>query len=216
MSKFLVFCFLLSIPLHWVAWSLDPPSLTTSTLITASCMCPLHQVTLLQYWMLYSRAWPPSSHVCWWINWNWTQIKLNCSLSGTNDSGANSSLCFLVSFLVSNLTLQNLLGILGVHLTYISPSAHIYQLSGDHYFTISRMLWCIRHYLDLDSAKLLATALLSSRLNYCNSLLLGVADTDLTKLQRVQRPLGCIVTMLPPVTHSVPLLHSLHWLPVKF
>ena len=35
----------------------------------------------------------------------------------------------------------------------------------------------IRRYLDLDGAKLLVTALLSSRLDYCNSLLYGIADT---------------------------------------
>ena len=34
---------------------------------------------------------------------------------------------------------------------------------------------------DLDSAILLATALVSSRLDYCNSLLYGIADIDLTK-----------------------------------
>ena len=37
-------------------------------------------------------------------------------------------------------------------------------------------------YLDIDSAKLLANALVSSHLNYCNSLLSGIVDTDLTKL----------------------------------
>ena len=41
----------------------------------------------------------------------------------------------------------------------------------------------IRRHLDLDSAKLLATALVSSRLDYCNSFLYGVADIDLTRLQ---------------------------------
>ena len=40
----------------------------------------------------------------------------------------------------------------------------------------------IRCHLDLDSAKLLATALVSSRLDYCNSLLYGIADIDLARL----------------------------------
>ena len=71
----------------------------------------------------------------------------------------------------------------------------------------------IRCHLDLDSAKLLATALVSSRLDYCNSLLYGIA---LTRLQRVQNPLARIVTKSPPFTHSVALLRSLLWLPVKF
>ena len=45
----------------------------------------------------------------------------------------------------------------------------------------------IRRHLDLDSAKLLATALVSSRLDYCNSLLYGIADIDLTRLHSVYR-----------------------------
>ena len=74
----------------------------------------------------------------------------------------------------------------------------------------------IRCHLDLDSAKLLANALVSSCLDYCNSLLSRIAETDLTKLQRVLNHLARVVTKSPPFTHSVPLLRSLHWLPVKY
>ena len=73
----------------------------------------------------------------------------------------------------------------------------------------------IHRYLDLNSAKLLANALVSSRLDYCNSLLSGIADTDLAKLQRVQNRLARVVTKSPPFTRSVPLLRSLQWLPEK-
>ena len=38
---------------------------------------------------------------------------------------------------------------------------------------------------------LLAIALVSSRLNYCNSLLYGIADIDLTRLERVQNQVSC-------------------------
>ena len=74
----------------------------------------------------------------------------------------------------------------------------------------------IRRLLHLDSAKLLATALVSTRLDHCNSLLYGIADIDLTRLQRVQNQLARQVTKSPPFTRSIPLLHSLHWLPVRF
>ena len=74
----------------------------------------------------------------------------------------------------------------------------------------------IRRHLDLDSAKLLANALVSSRLDYCNSLLSGIAETDLTKLQRVLNRLARVVTKSPPFACSVPWLCSLHWLPVKY
>ena len=76
-----------------------------------------------------------------------------------------------------------------------------------------RDLRCILRHLDLDSAKLLANALVSSRLNY--SLLYGIADIDLTRLQCVQNQLTHLVTKSPPYTHSLPLLRSLHWLPVS-
>ena len=79
-----------------------------------------------------------------------------------------------------------------------------------------RDLQRIRRHFDLDSAELPVTALVSSHPNYCNSLLYGTADTDLTKLQRVQNRLAHVVRKSPPFTRSVPLLRSLHWLPVKF
>ena len=71
-------------------------------------------------------------------------------------------------------------------------------------------------HLDLDSAKFLATALVSSRLDYCNSLLYGIADIDLTRLQHVQNQQARLVTKSPPFTRSIPLLRSLHWLPLRF
>ena len=81
---------------------------------------------------------------------------------------------------------------------------------------------CIYHirrncrHLDPDSATLLTNALVSSRFDYCNSVLSGIAETDLTKLLRVLNRLAHVVTKSPPFTRSVPLLRSLHWLPVKY
>ena len=129
-------------------------SLTISMLMTVNCMFPLHQGTLLQHWMVYSHVWPLSSHGCRPINWNWTQIKLNSSLLGTNDSGANTSLCFPLSFLVSKLTLLNLLVI---YLIKISPFAHMYKQFVAHAFTISEicgvfavtLIWIVQNYLQL-------------------------------------------------------------------
>ena len=57
--------------------------------MSASCMCPLHQATLLQHWTVYNHACPLSSHGCWRLKWRWTQIKPNSSsLSEKNNSGA--------------------------------------------------------------------------------------------------------------------------------
>ena len=45
-----------------------------------------------------------------------------------------------------------------------------------------RDLWHIRRHLDLESAELLANTILSSPLDYCNSIFSGIVETDLTKL----------------------------------
>ena len=81
-------------------------------------------------------------------------------------------------------------------LTYICNSC-IYHI---------RDLRRIRRHLDLNSAELLANALVSSRFDYCNSLLSGIAETDPTKLQRVLNRLARVVTKSPPFTRSLPLI----------
>ena len=77
----------------------------------------------------------------------------------------------------------------------------------------------IRRHLNLENAKSLASqpcALVTSRLDYCNSVLQGVAGKDLEKLQRVQNTLARAVTGSRPFAPAAPLLQSLHWLPIKF
>ena len=101
------------------------------------------------------------------------------------------------------------------HFDEVSFRSHISAVRSSWFYHM-RDLQCIRRHLDLDSAKLLATALVSNRLDYCNLFLYGVAIIDLTRLQRVQNQLARQVTKSPPFTSSLPLLRFLHWLPVKF
>ena len=75
-------------------------------------------------------------------------------------------------------------------------------------------LRCICRYLPLSVAKTIATSLVSSRLDYCNSLYHNIALKDM-KLQRVQNCLSWVVTKSARFSHSVPLLKSLHWLPIR-
>ena len=119
--------------------------------------------------------------------------------------------------------------LLGVQ-TYPAKSAHNLGVIFDKNFNLHshisaicssciyhiRDLWCIHRQLDPESAKLLANTLVSSRLDYCNSLLSGIAKTGFTKLQRILNRLDRVVTKSPPFTRCVPLPRSLHWLPVKY
>ena len=73
----------------------------------------------------------------------------------------------------------------------------------------------IRKHLTLDTAISLANALVSSRLDYCNSLLNGVSKKFISKLQRVQNSLARIVSRSSRLTSASPILKKLHWLPIR-
>jgi hypothetical protein len=93
--------------------------------------------------------------------------------------------------------------------------SHVSQVCSSCYYHI-RDMRRIRRHLSLDNAKSLASALVSSRLDYCNSLLFNIADKDMRRLQRVQNSLARVVTRSNLLAHSAPLRQSLHWLPVSF
>ena len=73
----------------------------------------------------------------------------------------------------------------------------------------------IRIHLNKSTAISLANALVSSRLDYCNSLLFGCSEKYKTSLQRVQNCLAQVVTRSSRLSESRPLLKSMHWLPFK-
>ena len=105
---------------------------------------------------------------------------------------------------------------LGVIFDTISPSTHTYQQSAANDFTIFWISGVFIRYLDLERAKLLATALVSGRLAYRNSLMYDIVDSDLTKLQCVQNWLARVMTESLPLARSVFVFFiSLHWLPIK-
>ena len=78
-----------------------------------------------------------------------------------------------------------------------------------------RQLRLVRSSLTSDTAKTLLHAFISSRLDYCNSLLYGVGDGLLKKLQAVQNAAARVVTGARKFDHITPVLRDLHWLPVR-
>jgi hypothetical protein len=70
-------------------------------------------------------------------------------------------------------------------------------------------------YLDQKATERLVHAFVSSRLDYCNSLLCGLPARDIAKLQRVQNSAARLVAHTKYRDHISPVLRSLHWLPVE-
>ena len=73
----------------------------------------------------------------------------------------------------------------------------------------------VRPFLTIDAAKTVVNSLLSSRLDYCNSLLYGVSDYFIVKLQRMQNWAARVVLNLRKTDSATKALYTLHWLPVS-
>ena len=78
-----------------------------------------------------------------------------------------------------------------------------------------RKISLIRKYLTFDAAQLLFHALVTSKLDYCNSLLYGLPKRVIKQLQRVQNADARFVTVSPKFCHITPVLANLHWLPIE-
>ena len=61
----------------------------------------------------------------------------------------------------------------------------------------------------------LANALVTSKLDYCNSLLSSISVKDLNRLQGIQNTICRINCRLPHFSSTICARRSLHWLPVK-
>lgn len=73
----------------------------------------------------------------------------------------------------------------------------------------------IRKYLDQPSTEHLVHAFVTSKLDYCNSVLYGLPAKQLSKLQRLQNSAARLVTKAKRRDHITPVLRQLHWLPIN-
>ena len=78
-----------------------------------------------------------------------------------------------------------------------------------------RNLNSIRSHFSKPSIELAIHAYITTRLDYCNSLYIGLPDTTLRPLQVAQNFAARIIFRQSKFTHVTPLLKSLHWLPIK-
>lgn len=74
----------------------------------------------------------------------------------------------------------------------------------------------IRRFLSIVHARTLVNSFVTSRIDYCNSLLYGLPASEIQKLQRLQNTAAWLIYNARRFDHITPTLRILHWLPVKY
>ena len=74
----------------------------------------------------------------------------------------------------------------------------------------------IRKYLDKPTTEKMINSAVTSRLDYCNSLLYGINRYLVSQLQGCQNNAARIVSLRRKYDHITPVLKDLHWLPVEY
>ena len=73
----------------------------------------------------------------------------------------------------------------------------------------------IRKYLDTPTAEKMINCSITSRLDYCNSLLYGAKCYNISQLQLCQNNAARMLSLRRKFDHITPVLKDLHWLPVE-
>ena len=73
----------------------------------------------------------------------------------------------------------------------------------------------IRNMLTDDACSQLIHSLVTVRIDYCNSLLYGMPDSTLFRLQKVLNTAARILKKIPKFSHITDIPKDLHWLPIR-
>ena len=74
----------------------------------------------------------------------------------------------------------------------------------------------MRKHLLAQAAETLIHSLVTSKVDFCNSLLYGVPNQPIQKLQSVQNSAARLLTYNNKREHIKPVIKQFHWLPVEF
>ena len=129
----------------------------------------------------------------------------------------------------SPLLKQNLSGLsVSVGYMQVSPSSKVRDLGVvfDQYLTFHDHICGIcksshfylrgrnRNLLTFDATAQLIHALITSRLDFCNSILYNLPNKQIERLQRIQNQAARMLKRIPRRNHITPVLRELHWLSI--
>jgi len=93
--------------------------------------------------------------------------------------------------------------------------AHISSVCQSGFYHLKN-LSSVRKCLDYQTAELGVHAFITSRLDMGNSLLYGICDNQIHRLQLVQNTAARTIMCKRKYDHITPVLYELHWLPIRY
>jgi len=122
-----------------------------------------------------------------------------------------------VPLLSASVTVVNTARDLGVIFdSQLSLDAHVASVCRSSYYQLKQLRPVARS-LSVEAAKTLVQAFVSSRLDYCNTILHGLPLPEklMRRLQSVQNAAARMITSARRRDHIKPILRQLHWIPVR-
>ncbi|KAF7247744.1 Reverse transcriptase-like protein [Varanus komodoensis] len=113
------------------------------------------------------------------------------------------------------LPLRNKIRSLGVLLNpELSLEAQVTAVARSTFFQL-RLIHQLRPYLENDCLATVTRALVTSQLDFCNALYMGLPLKTVQILQLVQNRAARLLTGTGRYVHMTPVLHQFHWLPIE-
>lgn len=152
-----------------------------------------------------------------WLKGN--RLKLNAEKTQVIWLGTRQQLAKVhiaeIQLLSTSVSISSTVMDLGVTLDgTLTMSQHVAAVCRSSFFQL-RQLRAVRRSLSSETTKILVHSFVSGRLDYCNSLLAGISDGLIQKLQSVQNAAARLVTGLRKFDHVSETIRELHWLPVR-
>ena len=96
----------------------------------------------------------------------------------------------------------------------LTMKQHVIKICQTAYYELESISSTHR-YLTKDAAKQLVTSCVLSRLDCCNSLLMGTPSSVIQPMQKVKKTAACLIFRAACHQNCTLLLQQLHWLPIS-